>query len=316
MSKKQADGASDRGAIVPEEAGERSFIVGGVRFTPPALQPALYLVSTPIGNLADITLRALEALAGAELVACEDTRVTRVLLRRYGIQRPMIAYHEHNEAEAAPRLIAAIEEGRSVALASDAGTPLVSDPGYRLVRLARERALPVVPIPGPSAVLAALTVSGLPTDSFLFAGFLPAKAGQRRSRLEAFAAVPATLVFFESPRRLGPSLSDMAEVLGDRQAVVARELTKVFEEVREDTLPRLARYYQETGAPKGEVVICIAPPGKAQAAEAQEIDRLLLELAADMPASKAAGEAARMTGGRKADLYQRLIALKERGDGG
>lgn len=316
MSKKQANGASGRGTIVPEEADGRSFIVGGARVTPPALQPALYLVSTPIGNLADITLRALETLAGADLLACEDTRVTRVLLRRYGIHRSVTAYHEHNETEVAPRLIAAIDEGRSVALASDAGTPLVSDPGYRLVRMARERSLPVVPIPGPSAVLAALTASGLPTDSFLFAGFLPAKAGPRKSRLEALAAVPATLVFFESPRRLGSSLSDMAEVLGERQAVVARELTKVFEEVREDMLPRLAAYYQEAGPPKGEVVVCVAPPGQAEVADAREVDRLLLELAADMPASKAAGEAARLTGGRKAELYQRLIALKERGDDG
>lgn len=300
---------------MPEGASRRTFVIGDAEIGAPPLQPALYVVATPIGNLADITIRALETLAGADVLACEDTRVTRVLLQRYGIQRSVAAYHEHNEAEATPQLIAAIEEGRSVALVSDAGTPLVSDPGYRLVQMARERNLKVVPIPGPSAVLAALTVSGLPTDSFMFAGFLPAKAGQRKSRLEALSAVPATLVFFESPRRLAASLSVMAKVLGERHAVVARELTKLFEEVREGTLSELATHYENAGAPKGEVVVCVAPASRAKAMDAEEVDRLLLELVEDMPAAKAAGEAARMTGGRKSELYQRLLALKESGNG-
>ncbi|WP_159586981.1 16S rRNA (cytidine(1402)-2'-O)-methyltransferase [Chelativorans xinjiangense] len=300
----------------PREAEKpKSFIVGGAEIAAPPLQPALYLVATPIGNLSDITLRALETLAGADMLACEDTRVTRVLLQRYGIRRRMTAYHEHNEAEAAPRLIAAIEEGKSVALASDAGTPLVSDPGFRLVQAAQEKGLRVVPVPGPSAVLAALTASGLPTDSFLFAGFLPAKTRQRENRLEALAAAPATLVFFESPRRLAASLGAMEGVLGKRQAAVARELTKAFEEVRRGTLDALAAHYAEAGAPKGEVVVCVAPPGEAGPADAEETDRLLLALAAEMPAAKAAGEAARMTGGRKSELYQRLLELKE-GRGG
>ncbi|WP_163272427.1 16S rRNA (cytidine(1402)-2'-O)-methyltransferase [Chelativorans alearense] len=300
----------------PREAEKpKSFIVGGAEIAAPPLQPALYLVATPIGNLSDITLRALETLAGADMLACEDTRVTRVLLQRYGIRRRMTAYHEHNEAEAAPRLIAAIEEGKSVALASDAGTPLVSDPGFRLVQAAQEKGLRVVPLPGPSAVLAALTASGLATDSFLFAGFLPTKTKQRENRLEALAAVPATLVFFESPRRLAASLEAMERVLGKRQAAVARELTKAFEEVRRGTLDALAAHYAEAGAPKGEVVVCVAPPGEAGPADAEETDRLLLALAAEMPAAKAAGEAARMTGGRKSELYQRLLELKE-GRGG
>ncbi|WEX09347.1 16S rRNA (cytidine(1402)-2'-O)-methyltransferase [Chelativorans sp. AA-79] len=298
-----------------EKDGRSSFILGGAKIAAPRLAPALYLVATPIGNLSDITLRALETLAGADVLACEDTRVTRVLLERYGIRRRMLAYHEHNEAEATARLVAIVEEGRSVALASDAGTPLVSDPGFRLVRAAQERGVRVVPIPGPSAVLAALSVSGLPTDAFMFAGFLPSKAGQRRSRLEALASVPATLVFFESPRRIADSMAAMGEVLGPRQAVVARELTKAFEELRRGTLPELAAHYAEAGAPKGEIVVCIAPPGEAAPADADEIDRLLLALSAEMPASKAAGEAARMTGGRKSELYQRLLALKEGGDG-
>jgi len=289
-------------------------MIGGAEVAAPRLEPALYLVATPIGNLADITLRALETLAGADILACEDTRVTRVLLDRYGIRRRMLAYHEHNEAEAAPRLVAMVESGQSVALASDAGTPLVSDPGFRLVQTAQERGIRVVPVPGPSAVLAALTAAGLPTDSFMFAGFLSSKAGQRRSRLETIQSVPATLVFFESPRRLAESLAAMSQILGDRQAVVARELTKAFEEVRRGSLAELAAHYGEVGAPKGEVVICVAPPGQETTTGAEEVDRLLLALAAEMPASKAAGEAARMTGGKKSELYQRLLVLKEEGN--
>ncbi|WP_309085953.1 16S rRNA (cytidine(1402)-2'-O)-methyltransferase [Chelativorans sp.] len=300
----------------PEERDRRrSFVVGGTEISAPRLAPALYLVATPIGNLSDITIRALETLAAADLLACEDTRVTRVLLERYGIRRRMVAYHEHNEAEAAPRLIGAIAEGKSVAIASDAGTPLVSDPGFRLVKAAQEAGVRVIPIPGSSAVLAALTASGLPTDSFMFAGFLPVKAGHRRSRLQALSGVPATVIFFESPRRLADSLSAMAVTLGTRQAVVARELTKAFEEVRLGTLAELAAHYEEAGAPKGEVVVCVAPPGEIGPADAQETDRLLLALSAEMSASKAAGEAARMTGAKKSELYQRLLSLKEDGDG-
>ncbi|WP_173933805.1 16S rRNA (cytidine(1402)-2'-O)-methyltransferase [Chelativorans sp. Marseille-P2723] len=293
----------------------RTFIVGGAELTAPRLEPGLYLVATPIGNLSDITLRALETLASADILACEDTRVTRILLERYGIRRRTVALHEHNETQSAARLIKAVERGQSVALASDAGTPLVSDPGYRLVQMAREKGLPVVPVPGPSAVLAALTASGLPTDSFLFAGFLPVKPGQRITRLAALADVPATLVFFESPRRLASSLAAMAEVLGDRQASVARELTKAFEEVRPGSLRSLAAHYETAGAPRGEVVLCVAPPSERKEMDSEETDRLLVKLAAEMPAPKAAAEAARMTGARRSDLYQRLLALKEADDG-
>lgn len=293
---------------------QKRYTIGSSDFPVAQLEPALYLVATPIGNLSDISLRALEVLSAADILACEDTRVTRVLLQRYGIHRRMTAYHEHNAEEAGPRLLAALEEGKSVALASDAGTPLVSDPGFRLVRAAQEMDSRVVPIPGPSAVLAALTVSGLPTDAFLFAGFLPSKAGQRRSRLEALAATPATLVFFESPRRLSESLKTMAETLGARQAVVARELTKAFEEVRRGSLSELAAHYQAAGAPKGEVVVCIGPP-EAAAPDAEDTDRLLLALSQELSASKAAGEAARMTGGKKSDLYRRLLTLKAEGEG-
>lgn len=288
----------------------RSYLVGQTAVPARPLQPALYLVATPIGNLTDITLRALETLAAADVVACEDTRVTRVLLDRYGIRQRPVAYHEHNAAEAGPRLLALLEEGRSVALVSDAGTPLVSDPGFRLVGQALERGLKVVPIPGPSAVLAALTASGLPTDAFLFAGFLPVKDGQRRARLEELKTVPASLVFFESPRRLADTLQAMRRTLGEeRPAAVARELTKTFEEMRTGTLSELAERYAQAATPKGEVVICVGPPA-ARSARPEDMDLLLLSLAAEMPASKAAAEAARMTGGHKPELYRRLLELR------
>ncbi len=293
------------------ENGKRSYVIGQTEMTARPLEAALYLVATPIGNLGDITLRALETLAAADILACEDTRVSRVLLARYGIRRRTTAYHEHNAAEAGPKLIAALEEGRSVALISDAGTPLVSDPGYRLVGEALGKNIRVVPIPGASAALAALTASGLPSDAFLFAGFLPAKAGQRATRLKELRAVPATLIFFESPRRLADTLTAMVEVLGGtREAAIGRELTKTFEETRRGTLAELADHYRAADTPKGEIVVCVGPP-EPTANEPADIDRLLLSLATEMPASKAAAEAARMTGGERQALYRRLMDLKE-----
>lgn len=291
----------------------RSFLIGQNEFPARPLAPALYLVATPIGNLGDITLRALETIAAADILACEDTRVTRTLTARYGIRQKAIAYHEHNAAEAGPRLIAALGDGRSVALVSDAGTPLVSDPGFRLVEAAREAGIAVVPIPGPSAALAALTASGLPSDAFFFAGFLPVKDGQRRTRLDELKTVPGTLIFFESPRRLAASLAAMAETLGDREAAVCRELTKTFEEFRTGRIAGLARHYAEAGAPKGEIVVCVAPPSAQAAANVGDVDALLLSLAGEMGASKAAAEAARMTGRKKPDLYRRLLELKGNG---
>lgn len=292
--------------------GKRSYLIGQTEFSARRLEPALYLVATPIGNLGDITIRALETLAAADIVACEDTRVTRVLLDRYGIRRRTTAYHEHNAAEAGPKLVEAVLAGKSVALVSDAGTPLVSDPGFRLVGEVVEAGGRVVPIPGASALLAALTASGLPSDTFLFAGFLPVKAGQRKTRLDELRAVPATLVFYESPRRLADCLAAMAEVLGDREAAIGRELTKTFEEMRRGSLTALAQSYAREDTPKGEVVICVAPPQEA-ASTVEDVDALLLSLAGELGASRAAGEAAKMTGARKADLYRRLMELK--GDG-
>ncbi len=296
------------------EDDKKVFVVGQAEIAARPLPAALYLVATPIGNLGDITLRALETLAAADILACEDTRVTRVLLNRYGIRQRPSAYHEHNAGEAGPKLIAALTAGKSVALVSDAGTPLVSDPGFRLVGQALEAGIRVIPIPGASAVLAALTASGLPSDAFLFAGFLPVREGQRRTRLEALKAVPATLIFFESPRRLADTLVAMADVFSDRQAAIGRELTKTFEEMRTGTLPVLAAHYAQAPTPKGEIVVCIAPPGE-KTEEPEDIDRLLLSLAGEMPASKAAAEAARMTGQAKQALYRRLLELKESGVG-
>lgn len=289
-----------------------SYIIGQAPFRARPLEPALYIVATPIGNLSDITVRALETLAAADVVACEDTRVTRILLDRYGIARRTTPYHEHNAAEAGARLVERLQVGKSVALVSDAGTPLVSDPGYRLVEMALEAGIRVVPIPGASALLAALSGAGLPTDTFLFAGFLASKAGQRRARLEELSGVPATLVFYESPRRLDDTLAAMVETLGDRRAVVARELTKTFEEFRRGTLDELAAHYADAGAPKGEVVICVAPP-LAQSANEEDVDAMLAELVPELGASRAAAEAAKRTGLKKSDLYRRLMDMKADG---
>ncbi|MEF0940044.1 16S rRNA (cytidine(1402)-2'-O)-methyltransferase [Rhizobium sp. BR 362] len=292
--------------------GARSFRLHNTTVPARPLEPALYLVATPIGNLGDITLRALETLAGADVLACEDTRVTRVLLDRYGIQNRPFAYHEHNADEAGPRLLQALEAGRSVALVSDAGTPLVSDPGYRLAQQAIEAGYRVVPIPGASAPLAALVGAGLPNDAFLFAGFLPAKDKGRRDRLAELAVVPATLIFFESPHRIAATLAAAADVLGgERKAAVCRELTKTFEEFRRGTLTELAVFYEAAEHVKGEIVLLVGPPAESVAAEA-DVEAILADLAGTMPTAKAAAEAARITGLSRKDLYQRLLDMKER----
>ena len=224
------------------------------------LEPGLYLVATPIGNLGDITLRALKTLGAADAIACEDSRVSAKLLAAHGIKRPLIAYHDHNAARMRPKIIERLKGGESVALISDAGTPLVSDPGYKLVQTAVAAGLKVTVLPGPSAPLAALLLSGLPSDRFFFGGFLPVKSGARRGVLQELAAVGATLIFFESGPRLAASLGDMAAALGDRPAAVARELTKLFEELRRDSLGALAAHYRSAGPPKGEIVVVVGPP--------------------------------------------------------
>ena len=224
------------------------------------LSPGLYLVATPIGNLGDISLRALSVLARADLIAAEDTRHSKKLLSHYGIAGELTPYHEHNAAKERPRLLGRLRAGASVALISDAGTPLISDPGYKLVREALDHGFTVTSIPGPSAAIAALTSAGLPTDTFLFEGFLPPKSGARRTRLEELKSVPGTLVFFETGPRLGKSLAEMAEVLGAREAAIARELTKLHETVTRGTLDRLAGELSLSDQSKGEFVVVVAPP--------------------------------------------------------
>ena len=239
------------------------------------LQPGLYLVATPIGNLADISLRALAVLSRADLIAAEDTRHSRKLLNHFGISGELTPYHEHNAERERPKLIARLSAGRAVALISDAGTPLVSDPGYKLVRAALDEGIPVTSIPGPSAVLAGLTVTGLPTDTFLFAGFLPPKSGPRRSRLEELKEVPATLIVFETGPRLAKSLTDMAAVLGAREAAIAKELTKLHEGVTRGTLDQLAGEIPDE-AQKGEFVVVIAPPqdGATEISDTKIVEQL------------------------------------------
>ncbi|MCA1490282.1 16S rRNA (cytidine(1402)-2'-O)-methyltransferase [Ensifer sp. NBAIM29] len=309
LEKQQADETAER-------ERQRSFRLMNATVPARPLEPALYLVATPIGNLADITVRALETIAGADLLACEDTRVTRVLLDRYGIVNRPMPYHEHNAAEAGPRLLSALAAGKSVALVSDAGTPLVSDPGYRLAQLAIEAGHRVVPIPGPSAPLAALVGSGLPSAAFLFAGFLPVKDKARRERLAELGEAPATLIFFESPHRIAATVTAAAEVLGaERKAAVCRELTKVFEEFRRGTLGELKVFYDQTAGVKGEIVLVIGPPDDKPAPQEPDVDALLRELARAMPMGKAATEAARRTGLPRKGLYDRLLSLKESNEG-
>lgn len=293
-----------------EAPPERRYFVAGQTVEAPRQEAALYVVSTPIGNLGDITLRALETLAGADVIACEDTRVTATLAQRFGLRAPLLPYHEHNAERQRPRLLAALAEGKAVALVSDAGTPLVSDPGYRLVRDVLEAGHRVIPIPGASAPLAALVASGLPSDTLLFAGFLPQKAGQRSRRLAELAAIPATLAFFESPHRLAASLAAMAEVLGDRAAVVARELTKKFETFQRGTLTELAAFYEEN-PPKGEIVVLIGPPEvQAHEEDAGNVEALLAEALQNMPVAAAAKDVARRTGLDRNEVYKLALALK------
>ena len=282
-----------------------SFTINGHRFEAERPAPGLHVVATPIGNLADVTLRALHVLAGADVLAAEDTRHTRRLLDRYGIDRAMVAHHEHNEAASAAGLIARVEAGESVALVSDAGTPLVSDPGHRAVALARERGLSVVPVPGPSAPLAALVASGLPSEAMTFAGFPPPKSAARRAWLEQLRAAPGTLVLFEAPHRLAESLRDMADMLGAREAAVCRELTKRHEEARRGALADLAAHYA-AHPPRGEIVVCVAPGEERTAAP----DAVLRDLLGSMSASRAAAEAARLTGRPKRELYAMALAIK------
>ncbi|WP_019996246.1 16S rRNA (cytidine(1402)-2'-O)-methyltransferase [Aureimonas ureilytica] len=304
----ETEGGDEADASRPDSGA--TYLVRGASLRAPRPDPALYLVATPIGNLSDVTLRALDLIAGADVLACEDTRVTQKLLSRYGIRRRLFAYHEHNAAESGPALLAEIEAGRSVALVSDAGTPLVSDPGFRLGEEAIARGLPVVPIPGASAPLAALCASGLPSDAFFFAGFLPVKDGARLAKLETLARIPGTLLFFEAPHRIAESLSAMAQGLGPRPAAVCRELTKAYETIYRGTLPELAERFAAMERVRGEIVVCVGPPAAEEAPASGDVDTILRGLLAEMKPAKAAQEAVKLTGLARRELYQRALELK------
>ena len=301
---------------IPADArpgGETSAASGARQQPKNRLEPGLHLVSTPIGNLRDITLRALDTLAGADEVLAEDTRVARKLLDAHGIRAKLSAYHDHNGAERRPDLLERLAGGATIALISDAGTPLVSDPGWKLAHDTLEAGIRVIPVPGASALLAGLVASGLPSDRFMFCGFLPVKSGQRRKEAEALKAVPATLVFYEGGSRLAACLSDLADILGaDREAAVARELTKLFEETRRAGLGELAAHYAEAGAPKGEIVILIGPPVETAPDEA-DIDAALREAITSQPLKQAANDVAEAFGISRRDAYQRALALKDNG---
>jgi 16S rRNA (cytidine1402-2'-O)-methyltransferase len=263
----------------------------------------LYVVATPIGNLDDMTMRAIEVLKSVNLIACEDTRHSRRLLDHFGIDRPLVSYHEHNETSRAPELVGRIEDGDNVALISDAGTPLISDPGYRIVTLAAERGLRVVPVPGASALLATVAVSGLPTDSFFFGGFLPAKSSQRRRRLEEVRRLDACLVFYEAPHRAAESLGDMRDILGDRPAVVTRELTKLHEEVLRGTLGGLAAEIASRETIRGEITIMAGKPVAAEAEGPPLTDAVQQLIDSGMSQMEAIKSVARQRGLPKRDVY-------------
>ncbi len=266
----------------------------------------LYLVATPIGNLADITHRALDILRNVSLIACEDTRHTRKLLQHYGIETKTISYHEHNEQQRARELVQTLHEGNDVAVVSDAGTPSISDPGYRLVRAAIENAIPVVPVPGPSALISALVAAGLPTDEFFFGGFLPAKSNARRTRLNELRSVPGTLVFYEAPHRLAETLNDALEILGEREAAVARELTKLHEEIKRGRLSELANHYA-VEEPRGEIVLLIDRTVLAETTTTETVSELVDQFERDGLDHRAAlKKAARELKLSRAEAYRRL----------
>src|SRR5580698_7413862 len=279
------------------------------------LASGLHIVATPIGNLGDITLRALTALAGADLIACEDTRVTRKLLERYAIATPLTPYHDHNAAQARPALLRRLAEGAAVALVSDAGTPLVSDPGFKLVRAVREAGHAVTALPGASATLAALAVAGLPTDQFFFAGFLPPKQAARRARIAELGRIPATLVLFETGPRVAATLADLAAGLGPREATVCRELTKLHEEIRRGDLQTLAQNCAGSEL-RGEIVVVIGPPAAPVEVSLSDADALLRQALARVSLKDAVGEVADVTGLPRRELYQRALKLAKEADHG
>jgi 16S rRNA (cytidine1402-2'-O)-methyltransferase len=295
----------------------RQYLLAGRPAEAAPLTSGLYLVATPIGNLGDITLRALATLAAADLIVCEDTRVTRKLTDHYGISAPLMTYHDHNAAAARPKILARLAEGAAVALVSDAGTPLVSDPGFKLVAAAQEAGHHVSALPGASAALAALTLAGLPTDRFFFEGFLPPKQAARQARIAALARIPATLIVFESGPRLAAALADLAVTLGPREAAVCRELTKLYEEVRRGDLAALAQHYASAAPPRGEIVLVIAPPASdADRPTEGELDRMLRDALKRSSVKDAVSEVASVTGRPRREVYQHALAVTKDSDNG
>ncbi|SRR5579871_3682893 len=274
--------------------------------------PGLYLVATPIGNLGDVTLRGLETLAAVEAIACEDSRVTRRLLQRYGITTPLFTYHDHNAEAVRPKILARLGAGAAIALVSDAGTPLISDPGFKLVQAAHAAGHTVTALPGASAVLAALTAAGLPTDRFFFEGFLPPRQAARRARIDELAGIPATLVFFETGPRIAAMLADLAAGLAGRSAAVCRELTKLHEEIRRDELAALALAYGDAAETRGEFVVVVGPPAKREHGEATDLDGMLKRTLATASLKDAVEAVAAATGQKRRIVYQRALALARR----
>jgi 16S rRNA (cytidine1402-2'-O)-methyltransferase len=297
---------------LPEELSEptsRTFTVAGHLLTAPKAVPGLHLVSTPIGNLGDITLRALETLAGVDIIACEDTRITRRLTERYSISALLKPYHEHNAALARPKILERLAQGASIALVSDAGTPLISDPGFKLVREACAAGHPVIALPGPSSVLAGLAVAALPTDRFFFEGFLPAKETARRTRLTELARIDATLVMFESGNRVADSLRDLADIMGARDAAICRELTKLHEEVRRAPLPELAKSAGALEA-RGEFVLVIGPPAASAGIMGQDdLDDILRSALQRDSVKDAVAHAVEVSGRPRREIYARALEL-------
>src|ERR1700730_9528525 len=294
---------------------DRTFSVGGQVLTAPKAPPGLYLVATPIGNLGDITLRALETLAGVDIIACEDTRITRRLTERYGISAQLKSYHEHNAAVARPKILEKLAHGASIALVSDAGTPLISDPGFKLVREVCAAGFPVIALPGPSSVLTALSVAALPTDRVFFEGFLPPKATARRARLTELSRIDATLVMFESGNRVQDTLSDLAGIMGTRDAALCREMTKLHEEIRRAPVSELARS-ADTLETRGEFVLVIGPPSGAQIMAEDELDDLLRSPLQGDSVKDAVAHAVELSGRPRREIYARALELAKAADKG
>lgn len=273
-------------------------------------EKGLYVTATPIGNLGDITVRALQLLSAADFIACEDKRVSGKLLSYYDIKTPMISYHDHNAQDVMPRIIDELKSGKIIALISDAGTPLISDPGYKLVNECRKEGIMVTSLPGASALLCALTNAGMPTDNFLFCGFLPSKTTARQKEIKKYSDVASTLIYYESPKRLLASLKDIRSVLGNRVAAVCRELTKLYEEICKDNLDELIHQFENRPTPKGEIVLIVSPPDKSEGI-IDDLDAALMDALERLSVKEAVAAVTYMTGKKRKEVYKRALELSK-----